>query len=315
MTRVLVVGGGIVGASIAYHLADAGAAVTVLFRDAGVTASSFAWIGGTGTGWPGGAADLRDCVLPDWRRLAEAVPGVGVRWPGSLSWPAPATVAPGQHLIGAAETAAREPALRTVPDTAVHIPGDGAVDAAAAARALLLAARDRGARLVSGAETPAVTTPPNEITVLAAGTGVTELSGGRVTVPASPAFLIRLRGPAGLVRSVVATPHFEVREDHAGHLLATAPLGRDRTWPGLRALAGDTMQRLRAAFGADLRLTGWSVGERPMPEGGPVIGFLDPSTYVAVMHSAVCLAPAVGRLAAGEILTGRPAPELAGCRR
>lgn len=35
---------------------------------------------------------------------------------------------------------------------------------------------------------------------------------------------------------------------------------------------------------------------------------------VAVMHSAITLTAAAGRLAATEILTGRPAPELAGCR-
>jgi glycine/D-amino acid oxidase-like deaminating enzyme len=48
----------------------------------------------------------------------------------------------------------------------------------------------------------------------------------------------------------------------------------------------------------------------------PIIGRV-PGTeglYVAVMHSAITLAAAVGRLAAEEILTGELAPELAGCR-
>jgi|SRR5882757_3889295 len=51
-------------------------------------------------------------------------------------------------------------------------------------------------------------------------------------------------------------------------------------------------------------------------DGEPVIG--PPAgtegLYIAVMHSAITLAAAVGRLAASEILTARPAPELAGCR-
>ncbi len=51
-------------------------------------------------------------------------------------------------------------------------------------------------------------------------------------------------------------------------------------------------------------------------DGEPIIGAPagTQGLYVAVMHSAITLAAAVGRLAASEILTGRPAPELHGCR-
>ncbi|MFC9501375.1 hypothetical protein [Streptomyces sp. NPDC056982] len=53
-----------------------------------------------------------------------------------------------------------------------------------------------------------------------------------------------------------------------------------------------------------------------MPAHGPVIGYAtnDRSVYVAVMHSAITLAPTVGRLIADELVTGRPAPELQRCR-
>ena len=53
-----------------------------------------------------------------------------------------------------------------------------------------------------------------------------------------------------------------------------------------------------------------------MPAHGPVIGYAAPdrSVYVAVMHSAVTLAPTVGRLVADELVTGGPAPELRGSR-
>jgi len=108
--------------------------------------------------------------------------------------------------------------------------------------------------------------------------------------------------------------HFDVREASPGLLLATAPLGADRSPAGLRALAGRTTDRLRTTFGNDLRLLDWAVGDRPMPPGGPVIGQVTPGVHVAVMHSAICLAPVAGRLLAGEIRTGRPAPRLAACR-
>ena len=48
------------------------------------------------------------------------------------------------------------------------------------------------------------------------------------------------------------------------------------------------------------------------PLVGPLPGW--PEVHVAVMHSAVTLAPAVGRLVAHELTTGRTAPELQGLR-
>lgn len=48
------------------------------------------------------------------------------------------------------------------------------------------------------------------------------------------------------------------------------------------------------------------------PIVGPVAGV--PGLYVAVMHAAVTLAPAVGRLVASELVDGTVEPALAGCR-
>lgn len=56
---------------------------------------------------------------------------------------------------------------------------------------------------------------------------------------------------------------------------------------------------------------------RPMPaDGEPIVGPVAevPGLYVAVLHSAVTLAPAVGRLAARELVDGAVEPLLAGCR-
>src|SRR5215213_9110501 len=88
---VVVVGAGIVGASVAYHAARAGAAVALL--DAGpspaadVTGASFGWIGGpSGTDVADGSSPLRASALDDHRRLEREVPGVRVHWCGSLTW-------------------------------------------------------------------------------------------------------------------------------------------------------------------------------------------------------------------------------------
>ena len=51
-------------------------------------------------------------------------------------------------------------------------------------------------------------------------------------------------------------------------------------------------------------------------DGEPIVGPANdvPGHYLAVMHSAVTLAPAVGRLAACELVDGTVEPALAGCR-
>lgn len=91
MTDVVVVGAGIVGASVASHLTCRGASVTLIDQAsmpaADVTGGSFAWIGDTGGDWPGGAEDLRPSVRADHRRLTADVPGVEMRWTGALQWP------------------------------------------------------------------------------------------------------------------------------------------------------------------------------------------------------------------------------------
>ena len=65
---VVVVGAGIVGASLAYHLASAGAAVTIVERSrpaSGVTARSFAWINIVHRNAPV-LAQLRNLAIADY---------------------------------------------------------------------------------------------------------------------------------------------------------------------------------------------------------------------------------------------------------
>ncbi|TDD71236.1 FAD-binding oxidoreductase [Jiangella aurantiaca] len=86
--------------------------------------------------------------------------------------------------------------------------------------------------------------------------------------------------------------------------------------------AADSPERTLAAVrstsrgAADVELLSARVGVRPMPaDGEPIVGPVAavPGLYVAVLHSAVTLAPAVGRLVARKLVDGAVAPELAGC--
>ncbi|NUR62919.1 MAG: FAD-binding oxidoreductase [Catenulispora sp.] len=325
MVDVTVVGAGVVGASVAYHLARAGVAVTVLERAsgpaAGVTGGSFAWVGNSGGEWPDGAEDLRAYVHDDFRRLEAEVAGFAVRWTGSLSFSAGSGAAPGpgQALVGASEIAELEPGWREPPEQAVYTPTDGGVDPVAVVASLLEAARGHGAEVVYGAAGGQFL--PGALTVLAAGTDTGALcrrAGVNLEVGTSPACLLRVAAPPGVVKTIVAGPRFEVREVRDGELLMTIPYVVGQSADEVGQNAELAVQRLRSTFdgAAECRLLGYRVSSRPMPAHGPVVGYVKPdrSLYVAVMHAAVTLAPTVGRLIAEEIVSGEPREELARCR-
>jgi FAD dependent oxidoreductase len=88
--RVVVAGAGIVGASIAYHLAKRGAQVTILEKQrsgAGATQNSFAWINANFSKQPRSYFDLNLAGLAGWRRLhLEIGNELEVQWGGSVEW-------------------------------------------------------------------------------------------------------------------------------------------------------------------------------------------------------------------------------------
>ena len=87
----------------------------------------------------------------------------------------------------------------------------------------------------------------------------------------------------------------------------------------LQRNAHATLQRLKNMLSGahDIVLSDVRIGARPMPvDGLPIIGSLPghPGGYIAVMHSAVTLAPAAGRLVADEVIDALDLEELQGVR-
>ncbi len=87
--HVVVIGAGIVGASIAWRIAARGARVTLIDRDQpglGASSHSFAWIN-AGAKEPVGYHNLNRRSLEMWPRFADALgEDVGLRWGGKVSW-------------------------------------------------------------------------------------------------------------------------------------------------------------------------------------------------------------------------------------
>ena len=160
--RVVVAGAGIVGASIAYHLARAGASVTVIDKQGPATHASrgtFAWINATWAKQPRHYHALSQDGVANWRDLQESLQ-LPVRWGGSLEWfdsderqELLATQIAEQvewgepaRMVDASEIAALEPGLNIDPGvSAAYSPNDGAVDPIIATQSLLGAAERFGA--------------------------------------------------------------------------------------------------------------------------------------------------------------------------
>jgi glycine/D-amino acid oxidase-like deaminating enzyme len=90
-SRVVVVGAGIVGASIAYHLALRNVFVTLIDKGrpgSGASSHSFAWIN-AGAKSPISYHDFNRRSLEMWDRFAQQLGAdVGLRWGGKISWEA-----------------------------------------------------------------------------------------------------------------------------------------------------------------------------------------------------------------------------------
>ena len=86
--HVVVVGAGIVGSSIAYHLTKMGAEVTVIERDrpaAHASGKSFAWINASYPKKPYSYHHLSRLSLLAYHKLETEI-GIDVHWGGSLEW-------------------------------------------------------------------------------------------------------------------------------------------------------------------------------------------------------------------------------------
>jgi glycine/D-amino acid oxidase-like deaminating enzyme len=345
MADVVVVGAGIVGAAVAYELALAGAAVTLVDKAlpaSGVTGDSFAWIGGpSGADVPDGSSPLRRGALAAYLRLQRQVPGVQVRWTGSLAWDEHGptedrALGPDEHLLDAAQVGRLEPNLAVPPARALYKDSDGALDPIAVTDALVAAARAHGARLIVGAAVTALRTQDGRVSgaqtshgflaadtvVVTAGVDAPMLCaplGFELPVAPSPALLLRFTAAPGLVRTLVANPELEVREASNGHLLLAAEYSGEANQDDLNRTAHELLSRLTATFAgsADIRLVSVRLAARPMPvDGLPIIGRLPgvSGAYVAVMHSGVTLAPVAARFIAAEVVDDSEADELNGVR-
>lgn len=325
--HIIIVGAGIIGASIAYHLAKRGVKVTVIDQSnpaSGATGSSFGWIHSTVSE---DAPDvlLRRASVADWHRLEKEVPGLWLHWGGALSYDADSLESQAnENMLEQSDIARLEPALNNPPSRAYYAKQDGAVDPIAATHILLDKACCLGAVLKTqtpvigfireGSNITGVETPKEilnaDCVVLACGTGISPLLNAiEISLPviASPAILLRYSTSNRVINTLLSGDNMEVRHARNGDILAAEdyPATGD-----IDELASDTLATMtnRLKGTGSTRLLSQSVGQRPVPQDGcPVMGFMGSVTglYVAVMHPAVTCAATVGRMVSEELIVGK----------
>ncbi len=337
--RVIVIGSGIIGASIAWHLARAGAQVSVIEAEQPgglATRNSWAWINAS-WGNPEPYFRLRLRSIAEWHRLAGAIPALAVNWCGGLIWDLPETeldayaaerAAWGHPIrrVSRTEILAIEPNLTAVPDHGYHVPGEGMVEPLAATETLLAAARALGAQILARTRVKWMAEQHGRITGVMTDDGIIHADETVVAAGAASAALLdsvgiafAMSAPAGvlshsrpapkLLNGLVMTPGLHVRQTAEGRLVAGTDFAGADPDGDARGLAADLQAKVEAMVkgAAGLGLDFLTVGYRPTPaDGFAAVGRFGSRAglYAAVTHSGVTLAPALGLFAATELLTG-----------
>ncbi len=328
--KIIIVGAGIIGASAAWHLARAGADVTVI--DAGAdraTDASFGWVNASYFA----NADhfrLRAAGMQAWQTLLAAL-GVQPLAQGSLAWDQPEDGLHRQYAtlkdldypvewISKDQFSKLEPGVARPPDAALFFPSEQVIDAADCATRMLA---QSGASVVRGVRVDALS--PGKVhtafgtlcaddIVVAAGTQTQRLIAGLgadLCLRPSPTFVLHTQPARRVSRHVLATPVGDIRQRSDGVFVMPTDVNHqsdhgDAAGTRLDTLQADAMGRLTSLF-PDLGLTsaGLTLAHRPMPcDGVPIVGAVCTGVYAAVMHSGVTLAALMGDLISQEVMRG-----------
>ncbi len=270
--HVAVIGGGIVGASIAWHLAKAGAQVSLFDRHDLATRASrgtFAWINATWAKQPRHYHQLSQQGVSGWSGL-QAELDLPVRWGGSLEWfGSPARQDRLAEQIDE-QIAWGEPARMITPDelaelephlvldgisSAAFSPNDGTVDPVVATQRLAEAATTLGANLharcavhaarrSTGSETILETDIgeiPVDRFVLATGAdpdATRQLAGMDVPQRSTPGVIVITRPMPRLANRVIVAPGVHIHQRDDGRVVLGEQAGAPDTEAHNQRLAG-----------------------------------------------------------------------------
>jgi glycine/D-amino acid oxidase-like deaminating enzyme len=342
--RVVIAGAGIIGASIAYHLAKRGARVTVLEKarpGAGATEKSFAWINAGFAKQPRAYFELNLLGVMGWRRLSLEFPDLKMQWGGSVRWVPSAREA--EELRGqvrshenwgyAAHMIEPEEITRLMPGidpgaaaAACFCDQEGTLDPVHGLNTYLAHAKQAGATVeypceltgisVSGGRVRGVQTTRGameaDFLVLAAGTDTERLAAMvevKVPLKESSGLLAHTAPFPRVLERVAFAPGANIKQNPDGRIVTGIDFKDSKDHDtgresGLRLLA-KAEPFLRKLKDAQLETV--TLGYRVLPKDDyPIVGFVQraPNLYIAALHSGMTMSPIIGQAAAAEILDG-----------
>ena len=252
--HVAVIGAGIVGSSIAYHLSKLGVRVTLIEREtvaSGASHGTFAWINATWAKQPRHYHAFSQQGVNSWHRLQEEL-DLPIVWGGSLEWFTSDSrqarlardIAEQQaweepaRMLTVAEAQAREPAVNFHGATQVaSSPRDGAIDPVLVSKSLVAAAIQQGAQVLERCEVLGVDDPSDhkgkllrtscgpveaDRVVLASGPdpeAVKRFGGFDLPQRSTPGVIVVTRPVKPLLRGILVAPGIHIHQRMDGRLV------------------------------------------------------------------------------------------------
>lgn len=309
--HVIVAGAGIIGSSIAYHLAKRGARVTLLERQrpaAGTTRNSFAWLNASSKS-PRAYYDLNLAGMLGWRRLSlEIGPSLPIQWGGGLQWCKPENtaqeamkkrVAERQNWGYSVDMIDREEFKRLAPyatpgefGCANFADQEGTVDPVVAAETLVAKARELGVEVIypceiksfrsSGGRVKAVDTSAGpmeaDTVVLATGNETERLARTlelAVPLKVSKGILAHSTPQEHFLSRVLMPPSAEIKQNVDGRIVTGFNFDDTGDLEPTEELGRDYLKTAAQYLPAcrDSKLEFMTLGHRVMPKDNyPIVG-------------------------------------------
>ena len=310
--RVVIAGGGIIGAQLAYRFAKRGATVTLLEKSrpaAGATANSFAWINSTYSKQPFAYFQLNRLGIEAWQQLDRELPGeLPLRWGGSVEWYGDDREAASlrdevrhhqawgylAHLVDEAALRRLEPHIEPGSvAAAAYAEIEGSVDPVRVTETLIARAEREGARIVYPAEVTGLderdgrlravrtsTGPVDaDVLIIACGTDtprVAAMAGLRVPLKDSPGVLVHTAPNDRVLERVVLSPNAHMKQKPDGRIVTGAGFGGSPTTDTSRESGERFLQMAAAVLPAckQASVEKVTLGWRPLPQDEfPIVGF------------------------------------------
>ena len=333
MTDVVIVGGGILGVTLAWELARGGAAVTVVDRGDLATqasAGSLAWLNVSSTADMGYAL-MRKASMDIWNAVKRDFEDAPITLNGAVLWGEEAGGVASQMVRMAAldwpcavweqaEIARQIPGLQA-PKEALFAANEGFVHPVHIVDWTRGKAMQSGAVFVTGeveavAQGGVVLADGNRIdanaVVVMAGNATADVFaplGPNVPMNKRPGIVMQFAPCRSVLPYVMATPELDLWQDDKGMILASSALSKTAADADKLAVARaeEVVQSLFPELpGVKVQKT--IKRNRPIPaDGFPVVGRSGvDGVWLAVTHSGMTLAPVIAQALADDIL-GRPA--------